>query len=75
MIKFYEKLDYGNVEFQNRDISLDSLRNETKCWKVCEKETNAHFDLQYVKRVGLSTVHLRLDDKLHLQIVISQLGY
>jgi len=26
-------------------------------------------------RVGLSTVHLKLGGKLHLQIVISQLGY
>ena len=31
MIEFFTKLDYGNIELQNRDISLISLRKKTKC--------------------------------------------
>ena len=44
MIEFFTKLDYGNVELQNKDISLISLRKMAKCWKVCKKWANAHFD-------------------------------
>ena len=44
MIEFFTKLDYGNVELQNRGIFLISLRKRAKCWKVGKKWANAHFD-------------------------------
>ena len=50
MIEFFTKLDYGNVELQNRDISLINLRKRAKYWKVCEKQTNAHFGPNFAKR-------------------------
>ena len=44
MIEFFIKLYHGNVEFQNRGISLNGLRKGVKWWKVCEKGANTHFD-------------------------------
>ena len=68
MIDFYEKHDFGNVEFQNRGISLNSLRNETKCWKVCEKGANAHFGPNLVvknKTENLTLGFKKLRHKTH----------
>ena len=31
MIEFFTKIDYGNVEFQNRRIFLINLRKRAKC--------------------------------------------
>ena len=37
------KLDFYKIKFQNRDISLISLKYEAFYWKVCEKQAKAHF--------------------------------
>ena len=31
------ELNFLKIKFQNRNISLNNLRNWTFCWKVCEK--------------------------------------
>ena len=62
MIEFFTRLDYGNVKLQNRDISLISLRKRVKCWKVCEKGTNAHFDPNFAKKQKEWDYSLRLTD-------------
>ena len=40
---FKLKFDFFKIEFQNRDISLISLKNEAKYGKVCVKWTFANF--------------------------------
>ena len=39
------KLNFLKIEFQNRDISINSFKHEIFCWKVCVKGVKPHFGL------------------------------
>ena len=45
--RFTLKLDFLKIEFQNRDISLNSFRQWVFFWKFCEKWVKTHFGLTY----------------------------
>ena len=45
--RFTLKLDFLKIEFQNRDISLNSFRQWVFFWKFCEKWVKPHFGLTY----------------------------
>ena len=41
---FFKKLDFLKIEFQNRNMSLNSFRQGAFYWKVSAKEVFCHFD-------------------------------
>ena len=44
---FFKKLDFRQIEFQNRGISLNSFKHEVFYWKVSAKGVFCHFGLKW----------------------------
>ena len=42
-VGFFKKLDFCQIEFQNRGIFLNSFRQGAFCWKVSTKGVFCHF--------------------------------
>ena len=42
-VGFFKKLDFRQIQFQNRDISLNNFRQRAFCWKVLAKWVFYHF--------------------------------
>ena len=55
-IKFYVELDFSKIKFQNKDISLNSLKRGTNYYIFCKLGANAHFSQAFYEKLKVDKI-------------------